>query len=392
MQNFILVGKGSRIAMSVLQAIRSFSDARCIVIGDKETASLRWSGLCQRHCLFDFAAPDDGTLARLVNALSEKAPQATLVPFDCDGIKAVNRARAQLQIQIAPIPDMATLEMLDNKWTFYGFCVKTGLNVPATRHVGSKFNLDFDAIVAELGLPFVLKPTNCSGSVGVRFIQSRAYFEQEILADKSYDSRHLIAQRFIEGTDVDLSLLSLRGELSCFAVQQMRGSHIHFLPNAYLEGIAATICRDSAYHGVMHIDARLEKSTGKVFLIECNPRFWASLTAASWCGLDFVGQSVDPRMRAASPIGLVSGSAPRRHPLLRPSSWSLAMFDKSGRGRLLRMQLFDVCVLGLFFSELPLLAIGAARRRIQAFKLRRHRALLKPADSEPFVDSVMGGA
>jgi hypothetical protein len=160
-------------------------------------------------------------------------------------------------------------------------------------------------------------------------------------------------QRFLESTSVDLSLLSVRCQLSYFAVQQMRGSHIHFLPNAYLEGIAATICLDSACHGVMHIDACLDKSTGKVFLMECNPRSWASLTAASWCGLDFVGQSVDPRMRAPSPIGLVSGSAPRRHPLLRPSLWRLAMFDKGVRGRLLRMQLLDVCVPGLFFSELP---------------------------------------
>jgi ATP-grasp domain len=392
MNSFILVGKGTRIGISVLQAIRAFSAAECIVIGDKETAPLRWSGLCKRYCKFDFEAPDDGTLARLVNALAEQAPQATLIPFDCDGIRAVHRARAQLQIQIAPIPDLATLEMFDNKWDFYGFCVKAGLNVPATCYVGSKFKLDFDAIVAEVGLPFVLKPTNCSGSMGVQFIESRDCFEREILRNKDYDFRHLIAQRFIEGIDVDLSLLSVHGELSSFAIQQMQGSHINFLPNAYLEGIAPGICRDSAYHGVMHIDARVEKSTGKVFLIECNPRFWASLTAASWCGLNFVGQSVDPRMRAASAVGLVSGDAPRRHPLLLPSSWSLAMLNRGVRGRLLRMQIFDICVLGLFVRELPLLATDAVQRRVRAFRRHRRQPTTNLPDRKVVVDSVTGGS
>ena len=388
MTSFILVGKSSRIAMSVLQAIRGFSDAPCIVIGDKETALLRWSGLCRRHCQFDFAAPDDGTLARLVNALAELAPQATLIPFDCDGIKAVIRARAQLQIQIAPIPDIATLEMFDDKWIFYEFCVKTSLNVPATRYVGSKFNLDFDAIAAELGLPFVIKPTDCSGSEGVRFVKSRAYFEQEILDDVAYNFKRLIAQRFVEGTDVDLSLLSVRGKLSCFAIQQPQGSHVNFLPNAYLEGIAATICRDSAYHGVMHIDARVEKGTSKVFLIECNPRFWASLTAASWCGLNFVGQSVDPRLREAGPRAVLSGRAPRRHPLWQPSLWGRLLFDRSVCGRLLRAQ-FDLYVLGQLCRELPASAFEAVVRRIRALKLRRRQLGLNSPDRKAFVDPVL---
>jgi ATP-grasp domain len=387
MKRFILVGKSARIAISMLQAIRSFSDADCVVIGDADTTRLRWSGLCKRHYLVDFAAGNAGAFAQLVNAIAEDSPQTTLLPFDCDGIKIVNLVRARLQVQIAPIPDLATLEMFDNKWSFYEFCVKNSLNVPTTRYVGSKFSLDFDAIVAELGLPFVLKPTDCSGSEGVRFVESRAYFEQEILDDAAYKFKRLIAQRFVEGTDVDLSLLSVRGELSSFAIQQLQGSHINFLPNAYLEGLAATICRYSAYHGVMHIDARVEKSTGQVFLIECNPRFWASLTAASWCGLNFVGQSVDPRLREAGPVALLSGSAPRRHPLWQPSLWGRLLFDRGLSGRLLRAQ-FDLYALGQLFGELPVIAFEAAVRRIRVFRRRRQGQLAAP-DPKAFADSVL---
>ena len=300
----------------------------------------------------------------------------------------MNLIKSRLRTRIVPIPESETLEMLDNKWHFYEFCVKHGLEVPLTRCVGSKYQLDFQALAAELGLPFVLKPVNCSGSEGVRIVKNQAQFEQDILYQPAYDYPQLIAQRFIDGTDIDLSLLSLRSELACLAIQQARGPHIHFLPNTYLEGIAATLCRNSAYHGVMHIDARVEKNTDKVFLIECNPRFWASLTASSWCGQNFIGQSVDPALRAAGPLRLVSGSAPRRHPMLRPSSWKLLLFDRGHCGRLLRAELFDLYVLSRFLGELPAMACRAAGRCVRAVRQRRQQTLPHLANPDARVDSV----
>ena len=379
MKSFILLGSSRSIAVAVLQAIKSFSDAPCFVIGDNDTVALRWSGLCKRHCLFDFSSGEHGQLERLVNTLAEMTPQATLIPFDCDAVRTVNQIKSRLHVRIAPIPESATLEMLHNKWSFYGFCLRNGLEVPLTLSVGAKHQLDFEALTAELGLPFVLKPTDCSGSEGMRIVKSRTQFEQEILYHPDYNYPQLIAQLFVDGTDIDLSLLSLRGELACLAVQQARGPHIHFLPNTYLEGIATTLCRYSAYHGVMHIDARIDKKTQKVFLIECNPRFWASLTASSWCGQNFIGKSVDPALRAAGSPRLVSGSAPRRHPLLRPSSWKLLLFDRGCRGRLLRAELFDLYVLSQFLGQLPAMAGRAVWRCMPAFKQRRQQKLPNPA-------------
>ena len=68
------------------------------------------------------------------------------------------------------------------------------------------------------------------------------------------------------------------------------------------------------------------------------------------------------------------------------------MFDKGFCGRLLRMQLFDIWVLGLFFREFPLQAIGAVQRRIRASRRPRHQPLSNLPDREAFVDSVLGGA
>lgn len=363
MMNFILVGKSIRIAVAMLQAVRSFSDGKCILAGDEETLVLRWSTLCKQHLMVDFGGSDDDNFVRSVNSLAENTPQVILIPFDCDGIRLANRVRSRLKLDIIPIPDLPTLDLFDDKWSFHEFCTKNSLSVPPTRFVGSKFDLDFNAIASEFGLPFVIKPTNQAGSLGVQIVESKKHYEEEILDNADYDYSPLIAQRYIDGVDIDLSLLSIQGRLSAFAIQQATGSQVDFVSNAYLEEIANKICRDSAYHGVMHVDARIEKRTGKVFLIESNPRFWASLTASVWCGLNFVAESINQSSKADGAHRLTSGTSYTRHPLIRPSSWRRLVSDPGERGRLLRATMFDLYILGKFVQELPLTAWRYAHRR-----------------------------
>ena len=39
-----------------------------------------------------------------------------LIPADCDAIRLVNRVRDRLRLPITPIPDAATLDMLEQQW------------------------------------------------------------------------------------------------------------------------------------------------------------------------------------------------------------------------------------------------------------------------------------
>lgn len=353
MVNFIVVGKCIRITSAVLAAIRSFTDAKCAVLGGPETVALRWSALCRRHVTISLDGSDDTTFVQAVNAIVARWPHVVLIPADCDAIRLVNRVRQMLALPITPIPAQITLDTLDDKWRFHQFCTTHGLPVPATRYYSSKRDLDFDAIVADLGLPFVVKPISLAGSTGVHIVRCRADLEQDILNNPGYEFGSVIAQKYIDGPDIDVSVLALDGKMSAFAIQQTDQARIVFLANAQLEAMAAELCRASAYHGVMHIDARIEAATGKVFLIESNPRFWASLTASVWCGLNFVAESIMPAPAGKGVRQLTDGTAFTRHPLIRPSAWSQLVVDRSERGRLLRAMAFDPPALGAFARDLP---------------------------------------
>lgn len=367
MINFIVSGNCRRVVSAVLFAIRSFTDAKCIVVGGTATRPLRWSRLCKGQVTIDIDGGDDSGFIDVVNRVADANPHVILIPADCDAIRLANRVRGRLRIKTTPIPDVSTLDMFDNKWRFHQFCADLRLPVPATHFFASKAEMDFKAIVSEIGLPFVVKPLDRAGSTGVRIVRSAEDFENAILGDAAYDFGPLIAQRFIHGVDVDVSFLSVGGRMSAFAVQQARGSQIVFLSNPALETMASEMSGASIYHGVMHVDARLEAGTGKVWLIESNPRFWASLTASVWCGLNFVAESLVPAPKNAGVRALTAGSASIRHPLIRPSAWRGLLADRGGRGRLLRAMAFDPPALGEFARELPVTALRFAGRRTHPY-------------------------
>ncbi|RXG96257.1 hypothetical protein EAS62_11660 [Bradyrhizobium zhanjiangense] len=73
------------------------------------------------------------------------------------------------------------------------------------------------------------------------------------------------------------------------------------MQNEELAKFARTIVQELSYTGVIHIDARLHATSGEIFLIEANPRFWGSLAEATSGGLDFVRAGICISMGLESP-------------------------------------------------------------------------------------------
>jgi hypothetical protein len=71
--------------------------------------------------------------------------------------------------------------------------------------------------------------------------------------------------------------------------------------NKELVKLTEVIVRDLCYTGLIHIDARLHGELGEIFLVEANPRFWASLDEATLCGLNFVRAGIYTFMALESP-------------------------------------------------------------------------------------------
>jgi len=351
MVDFILIGNSPRLALPVLQAMHSAGNTRCALVGGQQTAALRWSHLCRQHAVMDLT--QDEAVVRVINHMAQQNAHALLIPFDCEAIRLVNRVQGCLSLRSIPVPDLATLNMFDDKWAFYQFCLANALPVPLTLFIGPKSNLDFDTIESELGLPFIIKPSNESGSNGVQLVNSRNALDVCIVKNAAYQFSPLIAQKYIEGIDMDINLFSVAGQLRAVSIHRPGKFFIDFMPHPKLEEIAEKICRMSHYNGLMNADVRLDTKTGDVFLIESNPRFWATLASTVDCGLNFASESIKLSDATVLPRRLTSGRFYARHPLLMPSSWWRLVSDRTERGRLLRARAFDLYGLGLLVREIP---------------------------------------
>jgi predicted ATP-grasp superfamily ATP-dependent carboligase len=252
--------------------------------------------------------------------------------------------------------------MFDDKWRFHGFCRAHALPVPPTLFVGAKADLDFDRLARELGLPFMVKPADCSGSLGVVTVRDRADL-RAIQDDATYPDGALLAQQHVDGWDIDISLLAVHGRLRALACHRVAGCWIEFVADPVLEALAEAMCRRSGYHGVMNVDARIERATGRVLLIESNPRFWATLAAPTGCGLNFLAECVHASSSTAdAPRRLAGGRFNQRHPLLQPGAWWTLLADGRERGRLLRASAFDPYSLGRLAADMPAMGSRGLRR------------------------------
>ena len=367
MFDFFLVGRSQRIAFPLLQALHSAELGRCAVVGTPDTAVLRWSRLCRQHTVIDFA--NDEAAVQHLNGLAAHSPGAKMIAYDCEGIRLVNRLKSRLTLATLPLPETATLDMFDDKWAFYQFCMGHGLPVPLTLWVGPKSALDFNALTTALGLPFVIKPTNASGSVGVVVVNGREQFQKDIVDMPGYDFSTLIAQQFIAGEDMDINLLAHQGSLRAVSVHRPGPQYIEFVSHTQLEALAQKLSQLSHYSGLMNVDVRLENGSGRVYLIESNPRFWATLASTVYCGLNFAEASLQAEAAGtAEPLRLHSGRYHVRHPLFRPSCWGTLLLDRGPRGRLLRARTLDFYALGELLGQVPDILQRLSRRLTQGLR------------------------
>lgn len=347
----IVVGPEKAMVVQVLLAIRCWARAHCTAICRPGSRHIRHSLLVDRYAEFAFDGSDDERFVRFVNRLESEEPGQLLVPADTHGTRLLNRLKGRLSARCAAAPDDAMLDLLDDKWQFHQLCKRLGLRTPDTLYAVSKHAIDFDEAARKLGLPFIIKPCSEAQSHGACVIASRNDLQREVTGNSSYRYSPLVLQQFIRGHDVGLNLSAVHGQLNAVAMQRRRdpaddGSPIGFFYSDQLDHAAHTICAATAYHGVMNIDGRIEEGTGMIWLFEANPRYWRSLSASVWAGMNFAAENLAERLPEGVPRILCEGGANAyHHPLLRPHLWWHALFGLGSQRRLARLLAVDICTL-----------------------------------------------
>jgi len=331
----VVVAETSSITAAVIDSLPD--EISYFLVGPQSIAFLRHAIRCREYFVNDLSLEERNQteFVRTIQRLGVEKSNLFLIPVDDSANRIVQLTIGRLGAMSYPMPDSRTFEVLNDKWQFHQKCSEIGVRVPKAICLKDKSEIDCEYVRKKVGLPFVLKPTNKSNGLGVKIIGSEKSLSEQILSVRKYDYSPLMAQSFIAGIDIDISALVDRGYIKQFAIQTRKRDALHFVKNDELLEATKIIVRELCYTGVIHIDARLGTS-GKIFLIEANPRFWGSLAEATSGGLNFVraGIYTSVGLESPDPATICNVSVPSTKQMLKDiltfkrSYWRLGQLER----------------------------------------------------------------
>lgn len=191
-----------------------------------------------------------------------------------------------------PCSDRITLDTLHNKWSFAQTCVKYNLPIPPTILLESPDQLNFN-ILDQIGFPLIVKPLEAESSHGVVRLDNLQALRIYVDQGTRYARLPLIVQSYIPGNDIDISILAANDQILCNTVQSwLGGGVLEFTQHSEMHAIATQLVKTFHYEGLAHFDMRIDERDGKLYVIECNPRAWYTISASMWQGLNFIEMGI----------------------------------------------------------------------------------------------------
>ncbi len=249
--------------------------------------------------------PEDAPkLAERLNHLVQRHQYDAVFASDLMATRALAAAvEARPEIEstahIAPLSPLALLDELHDKARFADFLSRHHLPIPgntvALPDAQAVSDFDPDSVT----YPVICKPTEGSNSEGVVRIDDAAAMRQH-LAGSPDAKPPLLIQDFVPGEDVDLSFLAEHGRILAWTIQHRENftdTHISFFRHEQVLRAGRQMVEKSGFHGVGHMDLRIDEQDGSVKIIELNPRYWGSVQYSMWAGVNF------PALHLAQTLG-----------------------------------------------------------------------------------------
>lgn len=174
---------------------------------------------------------------------------------------------------LVPLVDEALYEQVSDKHAFAGLCAAHGIPVPAV----------FDGLPEQL--PFVAKPRRYLGAARAQVkpylvftpAEREQFLQREAVADFFFqefvegESLYLLAHIARSGQVVARAQENLMQQAGGGSIILARAHGFHLEPEArpYLDMLMA-----AGFHGLVMVEVRRCRRTGRAVMIEANPRMW----------------------------------------------------------------------------------------------------------------------
>lgn len=300
----LILSKKNLLALHLMRCL-SDSNAECHVFGEGMLWPIVFSKYCCRYSYCDFGTSEmsqDAVLSR-INDYCKRYEISLVIASDCETGYVLSRIKDRLSpgIMVFPVAEADTLEVLDNKWKFIQMLKENHLPHPRTALAENAAQLE----AIDTGFPCLLKPLKCSGGQPSTYLKLNK--EDYLASGKAPAGFPLLVQEFIPGMDIGLNVLALKGKLVAWTMQKyLDPSTLQFFESEELLRLGRQIVELTQYHGVANFDLRIDARDHSLKFTECNPRFWRSLRASRWNGVNFATLGI--LLAQGGPLPMASAS------------------------------------------------------------------------------------
>jgi len=276
----------------------------CYGVGDHGRTPAYWSRYCRHGISLPPGAIDNEIVKTLEDFAARVPVPPVLLPTSDRFVHLVSSRRAQLESRYRLLlPDHTLIEDLLDKQRFADRAQVGGATVPRSAMLRGLGELP--GIARHLGFPTIVKPAckehrSASGIPKVILLEREEDIAATVDRYAGCDGVPFLAQEYIPGGDRQhLSVavcLDHRVEvLATFTARKQRqgnmgagvGTYVEAFQDAEAEQDAVALLRALKYVGVAEVEFKRHAHTGRLYLIEVNPRVWTQVTLPGACGLNF---------------------------------------------------------------------------------------------------------
>lgn len=192
--------------------------------------------------------------------------------------------------RLATMASPEILEIATNKYSLANFCEHHEVPSPRTAYLEV-----YKEGKNGMHLPLIVKPERGSGGNNVYLVANESDFSTIIPTTYAKEGNYIV-QEYVDGYDIDMSILAKNGELVAYTIQKglikrsnqfAASAGLEFLENDGVFQTVYKLVRELKFSGIAHVDLRYDNHSGEFKIIEINARYWGSLIASCLAGVNF---------------------------------------------------------------------------------------------------------
>jgi predicted ATP-grasp superfamily ATP-dependent carboligase len=286
MRVLLLCAPAFGLAYRVLRCA-SAAGAEVHVLGDSGSNRLALSRQCKKvvRTIHGISGTCNEGLAAEIDWYAREAGIDRVLPGgDAASTRALAALKHLLEVPCFPVPGIEQFDLLNNKWEFTKLCGELGLACPSTRLFINAAALGREVEVGSIAFPIMVKALSLAGGIGT------FKFDADDASSRVRQIRFcpVLVQEFIAGRDIGASIFCRGGEVLVFAGFYRDSSVLRTYEDVQIQADLAKIARHLALDGVFNFDMRRAED-GRVYYLECNPRFFFNMPWLMVAGINFVG-------------------------------------------------------------------------------------------------------